>query len=71
MDPMNGGLMAINLSDSEDDTAKTEEHPRARKTAQSEEAWQAVKADYTAKVENGEVSPCQSACCDRNFQVRY
>lgn len=48
--------MAINLSDSEDDTTKTEEHPRARKTAQSEEAWQAVKADYTAKVENGEVS---------------
>ncbi|KAK0387341.1 hypothetical protein NLU13_5654 [Sarocladium strictum] len=55
MDPTNGGLMAINLSDSEDETIKTDAHPRAKKTAQSEEAFQAVKAEYKTKVENGEV----------------
>lgn len=47
--------MAINLSDSEDETTKTDAHPRAKKTAQSEEAFQAVKAEYKTKVENGEV----------------
>lgn len=47
--------MAISLSDSEDENTKTDAHPRAKKTAQSEEAFQAVKAEYRPKVENGEV----------------
>ncbi|KAH8171416.1 hypothetical protein LIA77_08183 [Sarocladium implicatum] len=56
MDPTNGGLMAINLSDSEDEAQETSDmHPRERKNQQSEEAFQAIRDEYKAKVENGEI----------------
>lgn len=50
MDPDNGGLFAINLSDEE------ETKPRPpRKTHQTDAEFQAVKKSYSAKVENGNV----------------
>ncbi|KAM0282270.1 hypothetical protein ACHAQH_003134 [Verticillium albo-atrum] len=47
-----GGLFSIAISDSEDD-AKAEE--KKQRAGQTEEEFQAVKASYKAKTENGEI----------------
>ena len=55
---LDSGLLAINLSDSEDSSEASkpkQAQTRAEKTAQSEAGFQAVKASYRPKVENGEV----------------
>ena len=49
-DDDSGGILDIELSDTEDATEK-----QANRTGQSEAEFQAVKADYKAKVENGDV----------------
>ena len=60
-----GGLFNISISDSEGDdggidtshgVASSSEKGREHRTAQSEDAFRAVKSEYRAKVENGEVS---------------
>ncbi|UNI20867.1 hypothetical protein JDV02_006916 [Purpureocillium takamizusanense] len=50
MDDDGGGILNIELSDTEDVIEK-----QANRTGQSEAEFQAVKADYKAKVENGEI----------------
>ncbi|POR37241.1 Uncharacterized protein TPAR_02555 [Tolypocladium paradoxum] len=45
-----GGILNIEISDNEDDQKK------ADRTGQTEAAFQAVKRDYRAKVENGEAT---------------
>lgn len=55
MEDDTGGLFSITLSDSEpDETSSTA--PVRDRTGQTEEEWQAVKQNYRARVENGEVS---------------
>ncbi|KAL3963322.1 hypothetical protein ACCO45_000326 [Purpureocillium lilacinum] len=49
-DDDSGGILDIELSDTEDVTEK-----QANRTGQSEVEFQAVKADYKAKVENGDI----------------
>ncbi|GJN67974.1 hypothetical protein VFPFJ_04554 [Purpureocillium lilacinum] len=49
-DDDSGGILDIELSDTEDVTEK-----QANRTGQSEAEFQAVKADYKAKVENGDI----------------
>lgn len=55
-----GGLFSISISDSEGeddiDTSHGIANSKKDRTAQSEDAFQAVKRGYRAKVENGEVS---------------
>lgn len=52
------GLLAISLSDSDDQSAaRPDARPGASRTGQSSEAFEAVKRGYVAKVEEGEVSP--------------
>jgi len=56
-DGLDPGLLAISLSDSEPEegVAATPAEVRADRTALSEEAFQALKSTYRAKVENGQV----------------
>lgn len=60
-----GGLFNISISDSEGEDggidtshgiASSSKKGREQRTGQSEDAFQAVKSGYRAKVENGEVS---------------
>ncbi|KAF7549595.1 hypothetical protein G7046_g8291 [Stylonectria norvegica] len=53
MDDEEGGLFNIYISDASSDEGSKKE---ARRTGQTEEAFQAVKRDYRPKVENGEAS---------------
>jgi hypothetical protein len=59
-DDLDSGLLAIALSDSEDDSGKEYVEPaptsREERNAQSEEDFQRLKAVYRVKVENGEVT---------------
>lgn len=55
MDDEDGGLLSIDIDISEDD-GETLEKKEARRTGQTEEAFQAVRRDYEIKVENGDVS---------------
>lgn len=52
---LDSGLFNIALSDSESDSSQKAAAPRDR-TGQTEDAFQAVRAAYRPKVENGEVS---------------
>ena len=55
-DGLDSGLFNIALSDSEESSSTPKEaKSRAEKTAQSEADFQAVKATYRPKIENGEV----------------
>ncbi|KAL2110902.1 hypothetical protein VUR80DRAFT_573 [Thermomyces stellatus] len=50
------GLLAISLSDSDDQSAaRPDARPGASRTGQSSEAFEAVKRGYVAKVEEGEI----------------
>lgn len=51
MDDEDGGLLNIEISDDEADTKK-----KADRTGQTEEEFQAVRREYHAKIENGDVS---------------
>lgn len=62
MDDEADGIFNIALSDSESEE-KTTSKPAGR-TDQSEEAYQAVKRTYHAKVENGDVSHPSPANAD-------
>lgn len=53
MSDAENGLMAIALSDSDDQPLDTE--PKASRTGQSSQAFDAVKRCYVAKIEEGEV----------------
>lgn len=52
MDGEDGGLFNIEVSDDEGEREQKE----ARRTGQTEEAFQAVKREYKPKVEDGDVS---------------
>lgn len=56
-DTIDAGLFAIALSGSDDEAGA----PRNR-TAQTEEAFRAVRDSYRPKVENGEVSGAATPC---------
>lgn len=62
IDNESAGLFNISISDSEEDDVDTShgiansKKSREDRTGQSEDAFQAVKREYRAKVENGEVS---------------
>ncbi|KAF5001357.1 hypothetical protein FGRMN_1114 [Fusarium graminum] len=49
-DPL-AGFAVVDVSSDEADEVET----KSRRTGQSEEAWQAIKKEYTAKVENGDI----------------
>ena len=49
------GLLAIALSDSDDQPGETDANPKDSRTGQSVQAFEAVKKSYKAKVEGGEV----------------
>ena len=70
MDPTNGGLMAISLSDSEDELSQenSDMHPRERKNQQSEAAFQAIRDEYKPKIENGDV--CVKCSTSERFHDR-
>ncbi len=53
---LDSGLLAIALSDSEDSSSPKETLSQLEKTAQSEADFQAVRASYQPKIENGEAS---------------
>ncbi|KAI3400134.1 hypothetical protein diail_4365 [Diaporthe ilicicola] len=62
VDNESGGLFSISISDSEGEDDIDTSHGiansrtgRENRTGQSEDAFQAVKRDYRAKVENGEI----------------
>lgn len=60
MDDEAGGIFNIALSDS--DAEETPAEKTARRTDQSESDFQAVKATYSAKIENGNVSDSPTIC---------
>ncbi|PSR97077.1 hypothetical protein BD289DRAFT_426958 [Coniella lustricola] len=56
---LDSGLFAISLSESESESEQTQQSsaaPSRDRTGQTEEEFQAVKASYVAKVENGEIA---------------
>lgn len=57
-DEEENGLFNINLSDEEQETAAEK---KAKRTGQTEEEFQAVRKDYVAKIQNGDVSAQPSA----------
>ena len=55
MEDADAGLLAIDLSDSED-SSEPKGPSRAEKLVQSEEAFQQAKATYRPTIQNGEAS---------------
>ncbi|KAJ2975200.1 hypothetical protein NQ176_g5646 [Zarea fungicola] len=51
-DEEENGLFNINLSDEEQETAAEK---KAKRTGQTEEEFQAVRKDYVAKIQNGDI----------------
>ena len=49
------GLLAIALSDSDDQSGEADAKPKDSRTGQSAQAFEAVKKSYKTKVEGGEV----------------